>query len=118
MHPYERWIICRYLANALKSSRFIRPPSADTEIFSWIDGHSRFLGLPKLACRTPSSRRRLMRIEQLDQLGEVGERARQPVDLVDDDHVDPVSANVVEQPLERRPLHRARNSRHRRSGCG
>ena len=48
-----------------------------------------------------------MCVEQFDQLGEVGERARQPVDLVDDDHVDPVSANVVEQPLERRPLHRA-----------
>ena len=48
-----------------------------------------------------------MSVEQFDQLGEVGERARQPVDLVDDDHVDPVSANVVEQPLERRPLHRA-----------
>ena len=43
-----------------------------------------------------------MRVEQLNQLGEVGERARQPVGLVDDDHVDPVSANVVEQPLERR----------------
>src|SRR5271157_333937 len=48
-----------------------------------------------------------MSVEQFDQLGEVGERARQPVDLVDDDHVDPVSANVVEQSRERRPLHRA-----------
>ena len=28
-------------------------------------------------------------IERLDQLGEVGKRPRQPVDLVDDDHVDP-----------------------------
>ena len=27
-------------------------------------------------------------IERLDQLGEVGKRPRQPVDLVDDDHVD------------------------------
>ena len=51
--------------------------------------------------------RHLMGVEQLDQLGEVGERAGQPVDLVDDDHVDPVSANIVQQPLEGWPLHRA-----------
>ena len=48
-----------------------------------------------------------MRVEQFDQLGEVGERAGQPVDLVDDDDVDPASANVVKEPLERWPLHRA-----------
>src|SRR3984957_15742800 len=47
-----------------------------------------------------------MRIEEFDQLGEVGERAGQPVDLVDDDHIDPVSANIVQQPLEGWPLHR------------
>jgi transitional endoplasmic reticulum ATPase len=59
MHPYERWIIRRYLANALRSSRFVRPPSADREIFPWIDSHSRALGLPKLASVTFSSRRRV-----------------------------------------------------------
>src|SRR5271166_5471516 len=51
--------------------------------------------------------RHLMRVEELDQLGEVGERARQPVDFVDHDHVDATSAHVVEQPFEGRPLHRA-----------
>jgi hypothetical protein len=60
MHPYERWIFRRYLANALRSSRFVRPPSADKEIFPWIDSHSRALGLPKLASVTPSSRGRLV----------------------------------------------------------
>jgi hypothetical protein len=60
MHRYERWIIRRYLANALRSSRFVRPPSAGSEIFSWIDDHSRLLGLPKLACGTLSSRRRMV----------------------------------------------------------
>ena len=30
-----------------------------------------------------------MGVEHLDQLGEVGERAGQPIDLVDDDDVDP-----------------------------
>ena len=48
-----------------------------------------------------------MRIEQFDQLGEVGERAGQPVYFVNDDDVDPASANVIEDLLERWPLHRA-----------
>src|SRR5271166_1428256 len=43
---------------------------------------------------------------QLDQLGEVGERPRQPVNLVDDDHVDLAGPDIVQQLLERRPLHR------------
>src|SRR5271168_1377031 len=49
----------------------------------------------------------LMRIEEFDQLGEVGEQAGQPVDLVDDDHVDSARANVIQQLLERWPVHRA-----------
>src|ERR1700722_697538 len=48
-----------------------------------------------------------MGVEQFDQLGEVGERAGQPVDFIDNDHVDPVSANVIKELLERRPFHRA-----------
>jgi transitional endoplasmic reticulum ATPase len=59
MHPYERWVIRRYLANALRLRRFVRPPSADSEIFPWVDTHSRLLGLPELAFGTLSSRRRL-----------------------------------------------------------
>ena len=47
-----------------------------------------------------------MRVEQLDQLGEVGKRPRQPVDLVDDDHVDLPRPDVVQLLLDRRPLHR------------
>jgi AAA+ superfamily predicted ATPase len=58
MHPYERRTVRRYLANALKSSRFARPPRADCDIVAWIDSHSRLLDLPKLAPRTLSSRRR------------------------------------------------------------
>jgi len=45
-------------------------------------------------------------IEELDQLGEVGKRSRQPVYLVDDDDVDLAGANVVQQPLEVRPVGR------------
>ena len=48
-----------------------------------------------------------MGVEEFDQLGKVGERAGQPVDLVDNDHVDPASPNVIEEPLEGWPVHRA-----------
>src|SRR5271165_1405574 len=57
MHPYERWTIRGYLANALKSSRFTRPPRADTDIVSWIDSHSQLLGLPELTPRARASSR-------------------------------------------------------------
>ena len=43
---------------------------------------------------------------KFDQFGEVGKRSRQPVDLVDDDDVDPAGPDIVQQLLERRPLHR------------
>ncbi len=48
-----------------------------------------------------------MRVERLHQLGEIGERAGQPVDLVDDDDVDPALADAIEEVLQRRPLHGA-----------
>ena len=44
-------------------------------------------------------------VEDLDQPGKIGERAGQPVDLVDDDDVDPAGPDVGEQALQRRPLH-------------
>ena len=47
-----------------------------------------------------------MPVEDLDELGEVGERAREPVDLVDDDHVDEALLDVGEQPLQPGPLQR------------
>jgi hypothetical protein len=45
-------------------------------------------------------------LEHVDQLGEVGERARQAVDLVDYDHVDQSGLDVAQQPIERRSLQR------------
>jgi len=57
MHPYERWTIRGYLANALKSNRFKRPPRADTDIVTWIDSHSQLLGLPELTARARASSR-------------------------------------------------------------
>jgi hypothetical protein len=38
--------------------------------------------------------------------GEVGKRSRQPVDLIHDDDVDLAGSDIVQQLLERRPLHR------------
>jgi hypothetical protein len=43
-------------------------------------------------------------IEQLDQLGKVCQRPRQAVDLVDDDDVNLPGADVVQQPLQVRPV--------------
>src|ERR1700722_12541060 len=36
-------------------------------------------------------------VKELDELGEVSERPCQPIDLIDDDHIDLSSANVVQQ---------------------
>src|ERR1700686_3731790 len=46
-------------------------------------------------------------IEQLDELGEVGQRPGQAIDLVDHDDVDPALLDVGEQFLQRWPFHRA-----------
>ena len=48
-----------------------------------------------------------MLVEQLDQLGEVGERSGEAVDLVDYDSVDTTRLNVREQLLQSGPIHRA-----------
>jgi hypothetical protein len=45
-------------------------------------------------------------VEDLDDLGKVGERAGQPVDLVDNHDVDPTSLDLCEQLLQRAPFHR------------
>ena len=48
-----------------------------------------------------------MRVEHLDQLGKVEQRAGEPVDLVDHDHVDPAGLDVGEQALQGRAVQRA-----------
>ena len=45
-----------------------------------------------------------MLVEQFDQLGEVGQRSGQPVDLVDHDDVDPAGLDIAQQALEGRPV--------------
>ena len=45
-----------------------------------------------------------MLIEQLDQLGEVSQRAGQAVDLVDDDDVDLSGFHILQQTLQRRAV--------------
>src|SRR6202043_1380455 len=46
-------------------------------------------------------------VEDLDELGKIGERAGQPVDLIDDDHIDLACLDIGDQPFQGRPLHRA-----------
>src|SRR5713101_3988121 len=41
-----------------------------------------------------------MGIEQLDQLGEISQGPRQAVDLVDDDYVNLLGADILQQPLQ------------------
>src|SRR6185312_9043272 len=43
-------------------------------------------------------------VEGLNDLGEIGERSGEPVDLVDDNHIDPSFANAIEQTLQRRTI--------------
>ena len=43
-----------------------------------------------------------MRIEQFDQLGEVGKRARQAIDFVDDDDINLARSDIGEKLLQRR----------------
>ena len=45
-----------------------------------------------------------MGIEQFDQLGEIGQGARQTIDFVDDNDIDPVGPNVIEKLLQSRRL--------------
>ena len=45
-----------------------------------------------------------MGIEQFDQLGEIGQRAGQAIDLVDDNDIDPVGSDVIEEPLQGRAV--------------
>src|SRR6516165_2202542 len=52
------------------------------------------------------NKRRTPRIEDLDDLGKIGERTGQPVDLVDDNGIYPTRRDVGEQPLQSRPIDR------------
>ena len=53
MHPYERWIARRYLANALKSKR--RKADRPNEYFqAWTGAHGRSLGVPPLRYKSES----------------------------------------------------------------
>ena len=50
--------------------------------------------------------RRIVGVEDVDDLGEIGERPGQPVDLVDNDDLNLAGLDVLQKPLEGRPLHR------------
>ena len=46
-------------------------------------------------------------VEDLDNLGKIGERAGQPVDLVDHHGIDPPRRDIGEQTLQSRPIDRS-----------
>src|ERR1700747_3070171 len=58
-----------------------------------------------LNCCVTENERHTLCIEELDQPGKIGERPGQPVDLVDNDDVDPARPDIGEQALQRWPLH-------------
>ena len=68
---------------------------------------SRPIEVVVLNCWVTETNETLMRFEQLDQLGEVGKRPGQAIDLVDHHDVDLAGLDVGQQPLQRRPLHGA-----------
>ena len=51
MHPYERWITRRYLANALKSKFQDSADRPDEHFHAWTGAHRRSLGLSPLKCK-------------------------------------------------------------------
>ena len=65
---------------------------------------------PHRGCRVELLRDRNERgalgIKNLDDLGKIGERTGQPVDLVDDHDIDPSRGEIGEQPLQSRPVHK------------
>ena len=48
-----------------------------------------------------------MGVEDVDDFGEICQRPGQPVDLVDNDDLNPAGLDVLQKPLEGRPLHGA-----------
>ena len=68
---------------------------------------SRPIEVEVLKAWVTETKEQLRRLEPFDELGEVGERAGQAVDLVDHDHVDATGIDVGEQALQRRALQRA-----------
>ncbi|HTQ10233.1 MAG TPA: hypothetical protein VMI31_09200 [Fimbriimonadaceae bacterium] len=56
MHAYERWTVRRYVANALKTSRFAKPPRPGSDIVAWLDEHASSVGLAPRVRRQGSRR--------------------------------------------------------------
>ena len=60
-----------------------------------------------LNCWVTETNEALMRVENIDDLGEVGQRTRQAIDLVDDDDIDPSGFDVAHELRQARALHAA-----------
>jgi transitional endoplasmic reticulum ATPase len=58
MHGYERWVVQRYLANALKETRFNKARGADRDIHEWLERCGRTFALPAFECLGETRRQR------------------------------------------------------------
>ena len=93
----EALILSRMRSPAISRSNWAK----DKSTFSV----SRPMEVVVLNCWVTATNDTPCRIQNLNDLGEVGERARQAIDLVDDDHIDALCPDIVEQPNKTGPLH-------------
>ena len=57
-----------------------------------------------LNCCVTATKDTLLRIEDLDQFGEIGERSGETVNFVDHDHIDQARFDILEQLLQGRAV--------------
>jgi transitional endoplasmic reticulum ATPase len=57
VHRYERWIVRRYLANALRASRFAKPPQSGSDVIAWLETHARSVDLSQPTPSLPAGKR-------------------------------------------------------------
>ena len=57
-----------------------------------------------LNCWVTETKRHIVLIEQLHQLGEVGQGSCEAVDLINDDDIDLAGSNVLKEPLQGRAV--------------
>ena len=86
----------------LEAAILSRMRSEVTSRSNWANDSSTFrvsrpIEVVVLNCWVTETKETPWRVEQLDQLGEVRQRAGQPVDLVDDDDVDLPGPDVLQQ---------------------
>src|SRR6476660_3310707 len=112
LHPIpERWHPAHPHPLLFRGGDLVADALADDLALELRKGQQNIEGqAPHRGCRVEllrnRNKRRASRIEDLDDLGKIGERAGQPVDLIDDHDIDPPRRDVGEQLLQSRPVYR------------